>query len=198
VGELHEFNEILEGARRGREDAVAELYRQHTQPVLARIRSRLTPELRRRYDSLDIAHSVMVELLQNLDRFQDRGEVAFRRWLYTTAENSIRSKLRRMRDVEGTSREIPLSNAVEQTARSEKRGPATDAGDRDERVRLRHLIDEMEERHREILRLRLDERCSFAEIAERLGAPCANAARMRYARALGVLREKWGRLRRGG
>ena len=59
--------------------------------VMATIRRRLLPPLRRRYDTMDLSQSVFREVLRDLPRFEDRGEPAFVRWLAIKSENKTRS-----------------------------------------------------------------------------------------------------------
>ena len=59
------FETILQGARDGDAAAVEALHRRFAPAVLARIRSRLTPALRRWYDTADIGQSVFLEVLRD-------------------------------------------------------------------------------------------------------------------------------------
>ena len=118
-----DFSELLEEAKRGRQHAFSELHRRYQFKVLARVRDRLTPSLRRRYDTLDLSQSVFLEVLRDLPDFENRGERAFRNWLYIKAENKVRTKLRRQLGREGARRETTLEGtsdvlAVEPSAAS--------------------------------------------------------------------------------
>jgi RNA polymerase sigma-70 factor (ECF subfamily) len=158
--------------------------------VLGAVRRRLPPALRRRADSMDVAQSVFEDVLRDLPRFEERGEEAFRHWLYLKTENKIRDAWRRKLGPDGRPREDAMgSNDAEPAARGP--GPATEAGEIDEAVRLRRAVAELQPAQREIVTLRDEAGLGFAAIAERLGLPGADAARMRYARALVALRKNW-------
>jgi RNA polymerase sigma-70 factor (ECF subfamily) len=189
--EMTPFDILLERARQKDPRAIEALHARFAGLVLARIRSRLSPALRRRYDSTDIAQSVVVELIGRLHTFEDRGEEAFRHWLYTVAEHKIRSKLRRLRDATGRRREVALSGEVVETTRSPNAGPITSAEAAEERAQVRAEIGRVDDETRELIRLRIDEEQSFAQIAERLSLPSADAARMRFTRAVSRLRDRW-------
>lgn len=189
VDEGATFGELIRDAKAGRPPALAELHRRYASPVLARVRQRLTPTLRRHYDTLDLTQSVFKDVLEDLPRFVDRGERAFRNWLYTRAENKVRMKLRRQLDGKGRRRERTVTNGAVLVARDE--GPSTIAGGREDHARLETALTSMEAPEREILLLRVRERLSYAEIAGRLALRSPDAARMRYARALAALRSRW-------
>ena len=191
VGDSLSFEALLRSAREGDAEAVGALHARFAGIVLARIRARLSRDLRVHYDSTDIAQSVVIELLRHLDGFDDRGEAAFRHWLYTVAENKIRHKLRRLRDATGRRREVGISDDVARRARSEDDGPITSAGKEEERARVRDLVGQVDEQSRDLIRMRIDEGLSFAAIAVRLDLPSADAARMRFTRAMARLRDRW-------
>lgn len=186
------FDVLLARARRKDPRAIEALHARFAGLVLMRIRSRLPPVLRVRYDSTDIAQSVIAELIGRLDTFEDRGEAAFRHWLYTVAEQKIRTKLRRLRDARGMRREVGLSGELIDSACSPEAGPATRVGAAEERAQVRELVGRIDGESRELIRLRVDEERSFAEIAERLSLPTADAARMRFQRVVARLRDRWG------
>jgi RNA polymerase sigma-70 factor (ECF subfamily) len=182
------FEAILEGARAGDPAAVEELHRRFAPAVFARVRSRQPLALRRWYDTADIGQSVFLEVLRDLPRFEDRGEQAFRHWLYVKAENKVRMKLRK--DVGPGKRrwQAPLE-AYDATARGD--GPVTAASAREERARLERALKALEPAQRNLIQLRTRDGLSYADMAERLALPSSDAARVRYARALLALREQW-------
>ena len=183
------FSELLSATKHGDADALAEMHRRYAPRLFARIRQRLTPMLRRRYDTLDLAQSVFVEVLRDLPRFEDQGEAAFRHWMYIKAENKVRKKLRKHLDRTGRRREQTLDSTGQ--PRNGVTGPATGAERSDNQRRLQEMLGTLDETERRLLVLRGQRNLSYAAIAKQLGLPGANAARMRYSRALVSLRERW-------
>lgn len=184
------FGELLRRAQSGDSAAFAEIDARHGPAILLRIRDRLPPVLRRHYDSLDLRQSVVAEVLRDIGRFEDRGEEAFRNWLYLKAENKIRSKLRKHLGPAGSRRSESLEPDAEPPSAASS--PVTEAGDADEAARVRGVLAALDEEQRQVLAMRTELGLSFAEIAARVGLPSADAARKRYARALLVLRGRLG------
>jgi len=180
------FGEVLRRAQRGDAAAFAEIDARHGPAILLRIRDRLPAVLRRHYDSLDLRQSVVAEVLRDIGGFEDRGEEAFRNWLYLKAENKIRSKLRKHLGAGGSRRAESLDDAAEPA--SSASSPATEAGDADEAALVRAALSALDEDQRRVLAMRTELGLSFAEIAVRVGLPSADAARKRYARALLAMR----------
>lgn len=188
---MMEFSILLADAQRGDAGALAELHRRYEPIVLARVRERLGATLRRHYDTRDLGQSVVVEVLRDLPRFEDRGELAFRHWLYIKAENKVRAKFRKHLNGANGQREVALSTSDGHATAVAGPGPATAAGDADTRQRLNDIVAALEEGSRAVVMLRGYEGLPFAAIAERLGLPGAEAARKRYVRALLSMREQW-------
>jgi RNA polymerase sigma factor (sigma-70 family) len=184
------FSDLIRRAKAGEEGARAELLARHQHLVLAAVRRRLAPALRRRFDSMDVAQSVFEDVLRDLPRFEERGEQAFRHWLYLKTENKIRDAWRRRLGADGRPRENTMGSTDPGPA-APGPGPATEAGDIDDASRLRDAVAALPDAQREIIALRDESGLAFAAIAKKLGLAGADAARMRYARALLALRRNW-------
>ena len=184
------FTDLLRRAKAGEPAALAELHARYQRSVSGVVRRRLGRAMRRGCDSSDVVQSVFEDVLRELPRFEDRGEPAFRHWLHLKAENKVRDRWRRRVDAEGRPRESGMETPDAERPVAGP-GPATEAGDADDRARLRSVLAELPDAQREILSLRDESGLSFAAIAERLGLAGADAARMRYARALLALRKRW-------
>lgn len=177
------FPDLIRRAKAGEEGARAALHARYEHLVLAAVRRRLAPALRRRLDSMDVAQSVFEDVFRELPRFEERGEAAFRHWLYLKTENKIRDAWRRRLGADGHPRENSMGSG-DGAHPAPGPGPATEAGEIDEAVRLRDAVAALPAAQREIIALRDQSGLAFAAIAKRLGLPGADAARMRYARAL--------------
>ncbi len=186
-----EFSPALRRAQEGDEEALDEIYRRYSNAVLARIRGRLRGDMKALYQTTDIAQSVFLEVMKDLEKFEDRGEAAFLGWLRVKCENKIRKKLRKHLDNEGRQREVHVPTGWSPPARNGA-GPATAAGDAEHRSLIRARLADLNDDQREVIRLRLEEKMSFREIAEQLSLPSDAAARMRFARAIVELRDRLG------
>lgn len=185
------FGRLLTAARAGDEEALEAIHRRFAPAVLARVRSRLPSDLRRLYDTADIAQSVFAEVLRDLQRFEDRGELRFRHWLYRKAESGVWAKLRREFGARGQRRQVLLGDDARASLPARDTTPSAAASVREERARVTRALEQLAPSQRSVIHLRTHEGLAFADIAARLGLPTADAARVRYARALLELRKRW-------
>jgi RNA polymerase sigma factor (sigma-70 family) len=183
---MESFSALLESARDGSRRAQEEIYCRYAERVTRAIRRRFAPALRRRFDTLDLTHSVFTDVLGNLDQVRDHGEGAFRHWLYLKAENKLRDKLRKHLGPGGRRAEVPLLPEDEPLAREPS--PVIRAESKEEAGCARDLLDSLAPSLRRLARLRLEEGRSFGEIADLLGLASPDAARKRFSRLLSALR----------
>lgn len=185
---MRSFQVLLARARRGDEDAVAELYTAYGATVTKRIRTRLPRELRRHYDTQDLWQSVFVEVLRELPAFEDRGEEAFRHWLLLKGTRKVHAKLRRHLGARGARRAVTPPAGLEQEVPSRDPRPSEELERREAAAAIRRALGRLAATDRDVVALRMQQGLEFRAIAERLGLASAEAARKRYARALVVLR----------
>jgi len=185
-----EFSRLIKRAKEGDEAALAALYRDHVPRVLALIRARLSSSLRRKFDTLDIGHSVYLEVMRDLGEFEDRGERAFRSWLFIKAENKLRSKFRRDLHRRGGRREVTLQPGVADQYLDRISSPLSMASRNEEEEQVHDALARLDRGYRRVVRLRTEDSLSYAEVAGWLDLPSADAARKMYARALLKLRQK--------
>jgi len=187
------FSEVMERARRGDRDALATMYRCYHARIAAALRRRLPVALRSKYDTLDLAQSVFMDVMRDLPRFDDRGERAFLALLTRRAENKIRDKLRRHLGKSGRRAERRLATDAQVPVANDSESPAPDTFD--DFARLRRVLDGLDAADRTMLRLHA-QGATFARIASELGLVNAEAARKRHARILAGLRDRWTNERR--
>ena len=147
--------------------------------------------LRTRCDTGDITQSVFGDALRELPRFEDRGEAAFRGWLVTLVRNKLRTKARRQTLSDGRRRELRLSTSAGMLLPVHEPPPDAAAADRDDAARLNRLLGSLDPEQRAVIGLHVDEGLPWPAVAARLALPSADAARMRYVRALAALRDRW-------
>lgn len=169
-------HELVEQARRGDRGAFDRLVLQHG-PELLKYLSTLT---RRKDDALDLFQDSFLAAFRSLGTLRDPS--AFRSWVATIASNFFKKRARRA-GLESTTADVDALLAAD-TANSE---PDADRVERD--GRLRAAIEQLPERQRAVLSMRLDLGLPFQRIAQTLGIQEDNARACHY-QALKSLRRK--------
>lgn len=163
------------------------------------VRKELTPELRTRFDSMDMVQDGVVRLLRYGPRFVPHGREQFRALLvkilvtaFRDAVDRHQAECRDHRRDHGLpsheSRLDALARTISQPEVIAERGELADW--------IHIAMELLEPDDREVLRLRRFEELPFEEIAREMRLPSADAARMRFHRALPKLAENVKRLQR--
>ena len=130
--------------------------------------------------SADVAQEAFLKALRGLGGF--RGDAAFRTWILTIAVNEARSVLRKR----GRRRETELETAGPIPALQET---AEDSVQHAEEARkVRALLEELPEKQKRAVTLRVYEGLSFKEIGVLIGSS-EGAARVNYHHGIRRLRE---------
>jgi RNA polymerase sigma-70 factor, ECF subfamily len=190
---MPEFSRLLQRARAGDRAAASELFDAYRAQVERAAHRGLGSRLQARFDTADIAQSVFTDMLRELPTFEDRGERSFRAWLAAKVRHKLASKARRQVRSDGLTREERLATALGLGTPDAADGPDAAAAFREDRDRLTALLGTLEPAQNAVIGLFLDEGLSWDEVARRLDLPSAAAARMRYVRALAMLRDRWTR-----
>lgn len=168
------FPVLLERLRAGDGAAWSEFHRRY-EPLLRRVARRwLTPSLRRQAESVDVVQSVFRAALGGLAQATFEDEARLVGWLTTVTRHRV-SHLARREHGPGGARRLPDDAAL-----AELTGGLAppEAAMRAEAVhRLKQALDALAPAEREALLLHDFEGLPFAEVAERLGRPSADAAR---------------------
>ncbi len=181
--------DLLTRMHGGDEDALRDLVARHLPWIRACVHERLGRKLRQRAETQDFVHEAVVEVLRHGPRFTVSSDEHFRALLGRIVENVLRGKHRRWaaerRDA-AQERPLPTESVLDLDPR---RAPATTASaavDRREREAwLRLGMELLRPEDREVVELR-QEGLPFEEVGAELGV-AANAARMRFDRALARL-----------
>lgn len=184
---------LVAQARAGDRDAFAQIMQEHLPGLRAYIRLRMGPRVRRWETESDMAQSVCVEALQQLDDFDYRGESAFRQWLFTAALRKIVEKDRYLsaekRDTDHVetnavgARDLdPIANLVCHAFGS----PSEYAQEREMMGRIERALDRMSEAEREVILMSRLAGRSTKEIGEHLDRT-ESAVRALLVRALASL-----------
>jgi RNA polymerase sigma-70 factor (ECF subfamily) len=182
---------LLKAARSGSRDALDALYARVGPRLLALIRQRLGPSLRRQLESRDILQAALLKSFARIDQFERDNGPSLMAWLARIAEHEIRDQVdfhhRERRDA---ARVVPLESGTVPLAAPD-RTPVSQVALSEDLRRLEEALDSLSEAHREIIVLRKLEELSFGEIAPRLGKS-EDACRMLLARAMTALTMRLG------
>ncbi|HVS17035.1 MAG TPA: sigma-70 family RNA polymerase sigma factor [Planctomycetota bacterium] len=180
---------LVRNAVGGDRRAFETLLERYLPQVRAFVHLRLSPELRVKESSSDIAQSVCRELLQGLDQFHWRGEDAFRGWLFTVA---LRKVADRAQHYGAAKRELGREQSPEDDAHAADllcraygslSSPSGHAVARELAERIGRLFETLSDDEREVLTLARVAGLSRAEIGRRIGKS-EGAVRVTLHRAL--------------
>lgn len=181
-----ESSMLLREAREGSTEALGRLFELCGAKLLALIRIRLGPTLRREVESGDILQQTLLKALQKIEQFEGADRDTLMGWLATIAWNEIRDEAdyyqRLRRDARLRATWVTGFDPVAQQLHSEVSQLAL----QEESQQLLAAIDRLDEDHREVIVLRRYEELSFKEVGERLERS-PDAARKLFARAMTAL-----------
>lgn len=169
--------ELVDLVRQGDRAALERLLARHLAPLRRWISGRLPRARRDLADTDDLVQDVLVRTLRTIDTFEVRGAGALQAYLRQALTNRVRDELRRhgrapvrlnLDDIELVADDSPLAWSM----------------GREVVDRYRHALTQLRPDEREAIVARLEMDYSYAEIADMLGAPTADAARKATARAL--------------
>jgi RNA polymerase sigma-70 factor, ECF subfamily len=171
---------LLRRATDGDREA-ADLLFAHYAPALHRwARGRLPRWARDIADTHDLVQDAMMQTFRNLKGFDYRGEGALHAYLRQAVMNRIREELRKR---ERRPSAESLDSGLEDNATS----PLEAAIGQETIARYEAALGRLTVEEREAVIARLELGLSHQEVAEALGKPSADAARMTVARALARL-----------
>lgn len=161
------FKELIDAAASGSEEAVASIVEEYGHAILQVVRSRLSPRLRRRFDSQDLVQAVWMSFFRHRDVIQQFGSpeelVA---WLRTVSANKVIDECRR--SLLSQKRDARRERGVDtwriqslDTLASSRQTPSADLSRAEQ-------LDALDPRQRRMVSLRLAG-ATHAEIAEELG-----------------------------
>ena len=180
--------DLLERARAGSDEALGALLQRCERKLLALVRLRLGPSLRRELDSCDLVQSTLVKALCHFGEFAGGDRGSLMAWLARIAENEIRDQAsyhgRERRDA---ARRVSLEASPEAAALAARVRSQTSLVAHGERVSaLERALESLSPDHRDVIVMRAIEEREFTEIAETLGRS-SDACRMLFARAMTAL-----------
>ena len=176
--------ELVARIQAGDRRSMETLYLRYRDRLILSIRCRLGPHLRSRLESEDILQSVFKDVIEDIDRFEHRGQWSLNRYLHACVLNKIRRKAEYHAAGKRTG-EVPLSDSImERIPGSSRAEPGyLDAGRFE---RLERGLGRLPEEMREVVVLRRVEELSNHETARVLGKTPEAASKL-YNRALARL-----------
>lgn len=182
ASDLEATSQLLVLARDGDDEARNRLA-QRFLPILRRwAHGRLPASARDLAETADLVQLTLMRALQNIDRFESRGEGAFLAYLRQILLNAVRDEVRRV-----TRR--PGHDGLSEIVSSREPSALEKALGRERMERYEAGLEQLEDRQRQAVVLRFEFGYSFSRIAEAIDAPTANAARMVVSRAVTALAE---------
>jgi RNA polymerase sigma-70 factor (ECF subfamily) len=168
---------LLRLATSGDREAVDRLFARYAPALQRWARGRLPRWARDIADTNDLVQETLLQTFRGLDRFDYRGEGALYAYLRQGVMNRIREELRR--HGRRPAREV-LESGVEDVGVSPLEGAITREGVE----RYETALATLDPADREAIIARLELGLTHQEIAEALGKPSPDAARMMVARAM--------------
>ena len=181
--------------------ALGQLIEEHRGRLLGMLRRRIDPVVAVRIDPEEILHETYLQAGRRWPDYSRRQRVTPYAWLYRIALDCLIDAWRReTRDQRDLRREMPWPERSSEQLGLGLAGTDTspsEAAVRDElSARVRAVMAALSPQDQEILWMRHSDQLSFAEAGMVLGIS-ANAATVRYARALRRLKEKWFQAEKG-
>ena len=178
---------LLPLAAKGDRRAVAILI-ERMRPYLKRFgHGRLPHWARSRAETEDLVQESLIRALNHLPRFENQSLKDFRSWLHTVFRNLVTDEKRFVGRV-GVPQELPADIEARAMSPEEQTVEQATAGV------FERALQRLEPGERLLIVYRLQHGYSFRELADKLGKPSADAARMTYNRALTKLRHEMRRL----
>jgi RNA polymerase sigma-70 factor (ECF subfamily) len=170
-------SDLLERARAGDAGALDRLFVRHV-PLLRRWASGRLPRWARDIaDTTDLVQDTVMATLRQIGRFEHRGEGALQAYLRQAVVNRIRNEIRNLA-VRGA--RVDLDSRIQDEGTS----PFEHAVVQQRLERYDAALGRLRAEERQAVIARVELGLTYAEVAEILGKPTANAARMAVVRAL--------------
>lgn len=169
--------DLLARAREGDGDALDQLFARHI-PLLRRWASGRLPRWARDIaDTPDLVQETAFQTFTHLDTFEPRGDGALQAYLRQALINRIRNELRRAAT-------RPAPEGLDSGVPADDTSPYEAAVARETSDKYEAGLAQLKPEERHAIVTRVEFGLSYAELAEALGKPSADAARMTVVRAL--------------
>jgi RNA polymerase sigma factor (sigma-70 family) len=179
--------QLLERAKAGDREALDVLFTRHI-PALRRWASGRLPRWARDIaETQDLVQETVLQVFKRVEAFEPRGEGALQAYLRQAVMNRIRNEFR-------SKGRRPSFEDLDDQAPGDRTSPLEAAIRQEQLDRYDAALSRLSEPERDLIVARVEVGLTYEEMAEALGKPSWNAARMATARALLRLAEE---LKRG-
>lgn len=168
---------LIRRARDGHPSALSRLAARYLEPLRRFAHGRLPAKARGTLDTDDLVQVSMVRGLAKVDALEDVKEGQFFAYLRMILINQIRDQIRRFA-------RRPQSEALSDTIASKQPDPLAGLLQREALAGFQRALGKLPKKSRDAVMLRIGDGRSYQEVAEAVGCPSANAARMLVNRAL--------------
>ena len=180
---LESTSELIRRVREGDRDSLERLIQRHVGPLRRYITGRLPRWARDLADTDDLVQDTLLRTFSRMDAFEVRGAGALHAYLRQAVMNRLRDELRRRA-------RAPASVDVHDMELVGEGSPLEETIGREAADRYVAALARLEPEEREAIIGRVEMEYSYAELAEMLGKPTADAARKAARRALLRLAEE--------
>lgn len=182
-GPLDSTAVLIQRVREGDRDALERLIQRHLAPLRRYVSGRLPRWARDLSDTDDLVQDTLLRTFSRMDAFDVRGVGALQAYLRQAVMNRLRDELRR------TGR-APVLVDVDDIDMAGQGSPLEEAIGAEAAARYVAALARLEPEEREAIIGRVEMEYSYADLAEVLGKPTADAARKAARRALLRLAEE--------
>jgi RNA polymerase sigma factor (sigma-70 family) len=169
--------QLIADARNGSTRAKEKLVERHLGPLRRIAHGQIPNHARSMVDTDDLVQTTMIRGLDKLNVIQPRRKGGFLAYLRRILVNQARDEMRRLQ-------RKPQPSALFDSIPSELPSPLDAILERETFDAYESALRKLPPRQREAVALRIDRGCSFQEVADSIGCPSANAARMLVSRGL--------------
>ena len=174
--------ELLRRAQDGQEQALDQLIERYLPPFRRWARHRLPGWARGAMDTDDLVQETLLRTITNLKNFNPRGDGALQAYLHKAMLNRVRDEIRK---TQRSARPVPID-----TNEPDRRpSPLHVTIEHETYERYLRALNELRKEERQAIIARVELGQSWAEVADALGKPSRDAARVAVTRALRRLAE---------
>ena len=191
---------LVHAAQEGDRGALEDLFTRYVPRVRQIVALRLGYRLNDFADGEDLVQEALLDIFQNLDRFEETNECTFRNWLAVCVANSVRQHFRKAgAKKRGGGKVLRVGNFGTDdlgTVVFAGTGPSPSAIVRGRELaeNVEEALLSMKEHHREVIVLRRVCGMTFADVARTMGFGKESTARKVFSRAIERLKEILGEI----
>jgi RNA polymerase sigma-70 factor, ECF subfamily len=175
--------DLVERAKAGDRESLDRLFARYLPSLRRWASGRLPRWSRDLMDTDDLVQETVVRAVKRLDRFESRHEGALQAYLRQAVVNRIRDEIRR-------TKRSPVATELDENATDHGASPLEVAIGTEALERYEGALARLRPEEREAIVARVELDGSYQRVAEALGKPSADAARMAVSRALLRLAEE--------